>query len=98
MSRFIATMVVIALVVGVFLAVAGVIHFQNGPDRATVTLDKKDLNEKTQEAVKDMKRAGGDILNKTGDALHRAAAGVRGSSPEQDRQATKTSPDEKKTR
>ena len=97
MSRFIATVVVIAVVVGALLAAAGVLHFRNGTDETSITLDKKELKDNTRDVVGKTEEAGGKILDKTGQALHKAAEGLRGSPG--DRQATKTpAPGDKSTR
>ena len=83
MTRLILTVVVILVVVGVVLAAAGVLHFQNTKDETGVTIDKKQLKEKTHEAVEKTGEAGGKILEKTGETLHKAAERLRGSSGDQ---------------
>ena len=67
MSRFITKLVVIAVVIGVLLAAAGVLHFRNGTDQTSVTLDKKELKEKTRDVVGKTEEVGGKILDKTGE-------------------------------
>ena len=79
MARLIATAVVILVVVGVVLAATGVLRFHNTEDETGVTLDKKELKAKTQEAVDTTEKAGGKLLEKTGDTLHKAAERMRGS-------------------
>ena len=77
MSRFITKVVVIAVVIGVLLAMAGVLHFRNDTDQTSVTIDKKELKDKAQDVVGKTEEAGGKILDKTSTALHKAAEGLR---------------------
>jgi hypothetical protein len=98
MPRLIMTVVVILVVVGVVLAATGVLRFRNTEDETGVTIDKKELKEKTQKAVEKTEEAGGKILDKTGETLHKAAEGLRGSSDDK-RAPTKTpATDDEKTR
>jgi hypothetical protein len=46
---------------------------RNNNNETGVTIDKKELKEKTQEAVKKTEEAGGKVLDKTGKALREAA-------------------------
>ena len=99
MKRLILAMVVILGVVGVVLATTGVLHFRNTKDETGVTIDKKELKEKTQEAVEKAEKAGGKILDKTGETLHKAGERMRGSSSG-DRSTPTTAPaaDDESTR
>jgi hypothetical protein len=72
MSRLIALIVTTAVVVGAVLAATGVLRFQNTRDEAAVTIDKKQLKEKTQKAIEKAEKTGGGILDKTGEALQKA--------------------------
>jgi hypothetical protein len=86
MARLILTM---AVIVGVVLATAGILRFQNTTDEFTITIDKKELQEKTGKAVEKTEKAGGTILDRTGEALHKAAEGLR-RSPSDEHASTKT--------
>lgn len=77
MSRLIVTLVAVVIVVGAVLGAAGVLHFRNTDDQSSVTLDKKELNAKTQDVIKKTEETGSKILDKTGAALHKAADTVR---------------------
>jgi hypothetical protein len=90
-------LVVIVVAVGVVLGVSGVLHFQNTRDKAGLTIDKKEIREKTENAVNEAKEAGGKVLDKTGQALHKAAAGLRESPPDRPPAAT-PAPDDHNTR
>jgi hypothetical protein len=79
MTRFILTVVVMLVVVGVVLAATGVLRFRNTEDETGVTIDKKELKEKTEQAVEKTEKVGGEILDKTGKSLQKAAEGLRGS-------------------
>lgn len=86
MSRLILAVIAIVVLVGLVLAATGALHFRNTEDQSSVTIDKKELKEKTQEVLKKTQDAGGQVLDKTGEALHKAADGLR-KSPN-DRSAT----------
>ena len=88
MTRLIVLTIAILVVVGAVLATSGVLRVQNSKDESGITIDKKELKEKTQEAVKTTEAAGGKILDKTGEALHKAAEKVRAPSPDQKTPAT----------
>jgi hypothetical protein len=77
MSRLITTLLVIGVVIGFVLAATGVLHFQNTTDEATITINKKELKEKTQEVIKETGEAGGKMLDRTSETLHKAAEGMR---------------------
>ncbi len=96
MTRVLIVAIGILAVVGVALAAAGVLHVQNSEDATGIIIDKKQLDEKTQDAVKNTEDAGGKILNETGDALHKAADEMR--NPSRNAPAPSTTPpaDEKK--
>jgi uncharacterized protein HemX len=83
MTRLILAAIAILVVMGAVLAMTGVLQVQNNKDESSVTIDKKELKEKTHEAVKKTEEAGGAILDRTGKALHEAADKVRGSSHDQ---------------
>ncbi len=80
MRRLIGSVIVIVVLVGVGLAVAGVLRFENTRNQSSITLDKKELQQKTEKAVEKTEAAGGEILDKTGQALHQAAQSLTGSS------------------
>ena len=77
------------------LATTGVVSVRNTKDETGVTIDKKELKEKTQEAVKKTEEAGGKVLDKTGEALRKAGDEVRGSSHDQKSPAITPPADEK---
>jgi hypothetical protein len=77
-------LVAVVLLAGVVLAAVGVVHVQNTQDKAGITIDKKELNEKTQEAVEKAKTAGNEVLHKTGQALHKAGDRLQGAPPSAD--------------
>ena len=79
LRRLIVTVVVIIVLVGVGLAAAGVLRFENTKNRASLTLDKQQLQQKTEKAVEKTETAGGQLLDKTGQAVHKAAESLRGS-------------------
>jgi hypothetical protein len=78
MARLIVVLVVIVVGISIVLAMTGVMHFQNTNDQSTITIDKKDLQKKSEKAVEKTEEAGGKILDKTGEALHKAADDLRG--------------------
>jgi hypothetical protein len=80
MSRLLSTIAIIVMAVVAVLGTVGVLHFQNADDKAGITVEKKDLEEKTEKAVEKTEEVGGEILDKTGKALHKAAADLRESS------------------
>ena len=80
MSRLIMIAFVILVVCGAVLATTGVLSVRNTKDATGVTIDKKELKEKSQDAVKKTEDAGGKVLDKTGEALRKAADEVRGPS------------------
>ena len=80
MRRLLAVLVAIVVLVGVALAATGVLYVQSTEDKASITIDKKGAQEKTQEAVDKARAAGGEILDKTGKALHQAGESLRPSS------------------
>ena len=89
MRRLMLTAGVIVVLVGAVLGAAGVLHVRNTENETSVTLDKKDLGEKTQEVIDKAKETGGTILERTGKALHNVGEGIR--EPSHDRSApTKT--------
>ncbi len=90
MKRLIVSVIVIVVLAGVGLAVAGVLRFENTKNRSSITLDKKELQQKTEKAVEKTEAAGGEILDKTGQALHKAAESLRGSSDMEPRAARAT--------
>jgi hypothetical protein len=90
MSRLITTVVLTLVVVGIVLAATGVLRFHNTEDQSGITIDKKELKEKAQDAVENTGEAGSAILNKTGEILHKAVERMRGSSDDQS--STTTSP------
>ena len=83
MARLMITTVVVLIVLGVVLATTGVLQFRNTEEETGVTIDKKELKEKTKEAVETTGEAGSKILDKTGEVLHKAAEGLRGSPDDQ---------------
>jgi hypothetical protein len=80
MARLITWTVAIVVVLGGVMAATGVLRFESDQDRSTITIDKKELKEKTHNAVKEAEKTESKILEKTGDALHSAAKGMRESS------------------
>jgi hypothetical protein len=90
MTRLFIVVIAILVVVGVALAATGVLHVQNTKDETGITIDKKEFKEKAQEAVKTTTDAGGKILDKTSEALHNAADGLR--KPSDDRNPPATTP------
>jgi hypothetical protein len=80
MSRLITTVVVVIVIAGVVLFATGTLHFRNTPAETSVTIDKKELNQKTKDLVGKTEEAGSKVLDKTSEALHKAAKEVRGSS------------------
>jgi hypothetical protein len=77
---------------------AGVLHFRSTDNQATITVDKKELKEKTDKAVEKTEAVGSEILDKTGQILHKAAAGLRESAPDQHAPAATPAPDDHNTR
>jgi hypothetical protein len=77
MSRLILAAIAIVALVGVVLAATGALRFQNTENQSGVTLDKKELKEKTQEVIRTTKEAGSKVLDKTSESLHKAAEGLR---------------------
>lgn len=92
MRRLIFAVGLIGVLVCAVLATAGVLHVRNSENETSITLDKKDLQEKTQEAIDSAKETGGRILESTGKAMHKAGEGVRETSPEKSAPETKASP------
>lgn len=90
LMRVLMTVFVIVVVLGAVLAATGVLHVRNSDDESGVTIDKKELNQKTQEAVEKTENAGSKFLDKTGEALHKAAEGLR--KPSDDRNAPASTP------
>lgn len=64
MTRVITIIVAIAVAAGAVLAVSGVLHFQNTKDQSTMTLDKKELKEKTNGAVKKVEKIEKNVLQR----------------------------------
>ena len=79
MARVITMLVAIVVVVGVVLAATGVLRFENGKDESIIKIDKKELKEKAQGMVTQAEKTEGKILEKTGEALHKAADRLQGS-------------------
>ncbi len=77
MSRWILIVIAILALVGILLAHVGVIHVRNTENDASITVDKKELKEKTHDAVEKTQEAGGEILDKAGAALRKAGEGLR---------------------
>jgi hypothetical protein len=86
MARFITTLVVIVVVVGVVMAATGVMRFHDTKDESIITIDKKELKEKVQGMATEAKKSEGKVLEKTSDALHKAAERLH--SPTDDHDAT----------
>src|SRR5208283_5252036 len=91
--RLILTVVVILVVAGGVLAMTGVLSIRDTKDETGVTIDKKELKEKSQDAVKKTEDAGGKVLDKTGEALRKAADELRG--PSHSKTTTTPTVDEK---
>jgi hypothetical protein len=66
MQRFILILFAILLVAGIVLAATGVLRFHSNADESTIILDKQELKQESRKA-----------LDKTGDALHKAAEKLR---------------------
>ncbi|MGA2256769.1 MAG: hypothetical protein ABSG53_19135 [Thermoguttaceae bacterium] len=98
MTRFMIAAIVILVVLCAALATTGIVRFQNTKDESGVTIDKKELKEKTLEAVKKSEDASGKILDKTGKVLHKAAEGLRGPSGDRNIPTTKPQLNDKNTR
>lgn len=64
MTRLIVTLAIIVAVVVIILGMAGVLHVQNTDDKAGITVDKKELREKTHSAVEKTKGAAVEVLDK----------------------------------
>jgi hypothetical protein len=94
MSRLMITIAVILVGLGVVLASTGVLRFHNTKDETGITLDKKELKEKSQEAVQKTEAAGGKILDRTSESLQKATQRLRGSSGDRDSHATSPAGDE----
>ena len=88
MSRIIVTLVVVAVLVGAVLGMAGVLHFRNSEDNATIKIDEKKLREKTDHAVQKTEEVGGQILDKAGKLLHNAAKDLARLRPDEHAPAT----------
>lgn len=88
MKRLITAVLVtvgaLVIVVGGVLAATGVLHFRNTDDEAGATIDKKELKEKAHEATETIQQGGNEALDRTGDALKKAAEKIRGSSDDQE--------------
>jgi hypothetical protein len=69
MTRFVMTLFVVIVVIGVVLAALGTLRFQNTTDESRIILDKKELKVQAQNA----EAAGGKVLDKTSEDLHKAA-------------------------
>jgi hypothetical protein len=95
MNRWILIVIAICIVGVAVLALSGVLHVRDTKNETGVTIDKKELKEKTEEAVKKTEAAGGKVLDKTGEALHKAAEEIRGTPHDQKPPATTPLPDEK---
>jgi hypothetical protein len=78
------TLLILALfvLVGFVLATAGIMYFQSTEDKASITIDKQKLKEKTQEAIEKTKEAGSEGLERMGKALHKTADELKNSSNE----------------
>jgi hypothetical protein len=83
MARFILTIVAVVVVVGIVLAAAGILRFQNTEDQSTITIDKKELKAETQDLIKKTEEASGKALDKAGEGLHHAAHELQSSTPDQ---------------
>jgi hypothetical protein len=80
MARFITTLVVIVVVVGVVLAATGVLRFQDTKDQSIITIDKKELKEKVDKMTTQAEQAGSKALDKTSETLHKGVEELRHSS------------------
>lgn len=78
MSRLILAMIAIIALVVAGLAMSGVLSVRNDKEQTGITIDKKELKEKTREAVKKTEEAGDKAIDKTSNALHKAADQLRG--------------------
>jgi hypothetical protein len=65
MGRLIVTLIVIVVVIGIGLAMMGALRFENTPEKTILTLDKREVQEKTQRAMEDT----GEMLQRTGGEL-----------------------------
>jgi hypothetical protein len=72
----------IAVLAVAVLAATGVIYFRNTENDASVTIDKKELKEKTHEAIEKTREAGSEGLDRMGQALHKAGESMKGTSDE----------------
>jgi uncharacterized membrane protein len=88
MTRLTIVLIAVVVLVGALLAATGVLYVQNSNDKTGITIDKKELKEKTDEAVKKTEEAGSKALDKAGQAMHNAADAMRGSSHDSTRPAT----------
>jgi hypothetical protein len=73
MARVITLIVMVVILVGAVLAATGVLRFENTKDGSTMTIDRKEMKDKTQDAVKKVEEAESKALDKSGDALHKVA-------------------------
>jgi hypothetical protein len=70
-------LILILLGAVITIAVMGVVTVQNTPEKTNITIDKKEMREKSQEAVEKTKEAGGKLLEKAGEGLHKAGESIR---------------------
>lgn len=71
--RVIAVIFIIVVAIGVVLAFTGVLRFANNPDGASVTIDKRVLEEKTGSAVEKSKEVGGAAMEKAADVFEKTS-------------------------
>jgi hypothetical protein len=78
MVKIILAIVALAVLTGIVLAATGVLRVRNTENTFNIELHKKDLEQKTNEAVEKSKQAGDAILEKTGELPHKAGDKLQG--------------------
>jgi uncharacterized protein YpmS len=104
-GRLFLILVALAVVAIVVVIAVGGLSIQNTPDKTSITIDKKELQEKAHEALVKTKEAGSSLLKQTGQDLQKAGHSLN-PAPEQPlppksdnlNEAAKPQPVEKETR
>ncbi len=64
MRRFILVLVLVLIAIGAFLAYKGILSVRNTPNEVDVTVDKNKLQQETQQAAEEARRAGNKVIDK----------------------------------
>ncbi len=76
MRHPVLSFIILIAVAAFVLAYAGILSFENSKNKAGVTIDKSQLKQQSQQIIDKTKKAGGKLLRKAGDELHKAENGA----------------------